>query len=97
MPKNLIAFISVSILLIFSGIKFGLLTSHVNQFETSLNNVDFILWLLSMLGISLGALFYQENEKGYQVFAILNFIGLGLSYFIAVSYTHLTLPTIYSV
>jgi len=94
MPKNLIAFITASILLIFCGIKFGLLTSHINEFETSLTNVDFIYWLLSILGIGLGALFYQENEKGYQVFAIFNFIGLGLSYFLGYRIGNFNLGTL---
>jgi len=85
MRKKLIAFTFLSILLIFSGIKFGILTSNINQFETSLNTTNFILWVTSILSISLGALIYEENEKGYQMFAIANFIGISISYYIGYS------------
>ena len=94
MLKKLIPFISVSIVLIFCGIKFGLLSSHVNKFETSLSLNNFILWTLSMLSISLGALLYQENEKGYQTFTIFNFLGIGSSYYIGYRIGNFNLGTL---
>ena len=73
MHKKTIAFVLFSILFIFLGIRQGILTSSINNFETSLGNLDFILWLISMLSIGLGALLYTEDEKGYQLFAFSNF------------------------
>ncbi len=85
MHKKLIAFTLFTILITFSGIKFGILSSSINQFETSLSNTNFVLWIVSLFCLSIGALLYKENEKGYLRFAIANFIGLALSYYIGYS------------
>lgn len=94
MQKKNIAFILLSILFVFCGIRLGILTSSVNNFETSLSNLDFILWVISVLSIGFAALSYTEDEKGYKVFAISNFIGIGLSYFIGYRIGNFNLGTL---
>lgn len=94
MQKKLLAFVSLSILFIFSGIKFGILTSSINDFETSFGVFQFSLWLLSMLSIGIGALLYKENEEGYRLFAITNFIGVGLGYYLGYSIGNFNLGTL---
>lgn len=94
MQKKNIAFVLLSILLIFCSIRLGILNSSINKFETSLNNTDFIFWIISILSIGLGTLFYTEDEKGYQIFTISNFIGVGLSYFIGYRIENFNLGTL---
>lgn len=94
MKKKNIVFILLSILLVFCNIRLGILTSSVNNFETSLSNLDFILWVISALSIGLGALLYSEDEKGYQVFALSNFIGVSLSYYIGYRIGNFNLGTL---
>lgn len=83
MLTRLIAFTISSILCVFCGIKFGLLTKETYNFETSLNTLNFCLWLASGISIATGALLYNDNDKGYRAFAVFNFLGIALAYLIA--------------
>jgi len=83
MLNRIIAFVISSILCVFCGIKFGLLSKQGLEIETSLNNLNFILWLISLICIGVGALLYKDNDKGTRAFAFFNFLGIGLAYVMA--------------
>lgn len=83
MFNQIIAFVISSILCVFCGIKFGLLSKQEYEFATSLNTLNFCLWLLSAVFIAIGILLYKDNEKGTRAFAFFNFLGIGTAYLIS--------------
>ena len=94
MLNRLIAFTISSILCVFCGVKFGLLTMNSFQFETSLNLLNFCLWLLTGIFIALGVLLYEDNEKGTRAFAFFNFLGISLAYIIGFTIDNFNLGTL---
>lgn len=94
MLNRLIVFVISGILCVFCGIKFGLLSKNGYEFETSLNTLNFCLWLLSTIFIAVGALLYKDNDKGTRAFAFFNFLGIAIAYVIAYLIGNFSLGTL---
>ncbi len=74
--------ISVISTIVFIGIRYGIIHNPNIQINTSFNLFEFGLTCISAISIILGFNFYEENDEGYDKFAIFNFIGVILGYVI---------------